>query len=71
MEIHLVLIDAGHAHETDCIYSVWSDKKEAEKEAERLNNSSLHLGLGGGKAGVKTIELNKSYDSWHEQSDSL
>lgn len=66
MKIYLVLVDTNGAHEADCLYSVWNNKKDAEKEAERLNKSGMSLGCYGGKAGVQVVEINKPYNEWHD-----
>ena len=66
MKIYLVMVDTNGAHEADCLYSVWSNKKDAKKEATRLNKSGMRLGCYGGKAGVQVICINKSYDIFHD-----
>jgi hypothetical protein len=66
MKIYLVLVDASGAHEADCLYSVWDNKKQAEKEVKRLNESAMSLGCYKGDAGIKIIDINKPYDSWHD-----
>ena len=66
MEIYLVMADTNGAHEADCLYSVWSNKKEAKKEIKRLNKSGISLGCYNGRAGLKTISVNKSYNEFQE-----
>lgn len=66
MKIYLVMVDTNGAHESDCLYSVWDNKEDANKEATRLNESGMSLGSYGGKAGVKVIDINKSYDTFQD-----
>jgi len=77
MKIYLVLIDNGGAHETDNIISVWDSlelaKKEAHEISKEVNNHNNEYTKGISwpiyRAGVKEIELNKSYEQAHDLTD--
>lgn len=67
--VFCVCVDAGGAHEADCVYSLWDNLVEAEQEAKRLNDKSrsdpsFSLGCYGGEAYIVTVELNSSRNKW-------
>ena len=68
-EIFCVCVDAGGAHEAECVYSIWDDLKKAELEAERLNQKAkqeAHFSLGcyDGEAYVLATTGNESRNEW-------
>ena len=67
MKIYLVLIDNGGAHTPDNITSVWSTLELAKQEAENINEENKNSKYPSSvRAGVKMIELDKSYDCVHD-----
>ena len=64
-EIFCVCVDSGGAWESECVYSIWDIKEQAEEEANRLNNlDDSSLGCNDGTAYVVSTIKNKSNNEW-------
>lgn len=62
MIIYAVMCDAGGAHETGDVMSLWSSRELAETEITRLRNSETVTTTHGGDFEVEEAEVDKPSD---------